>query len=341
MSLCWYEVLGGIRIALMAKNRYYYYDENTFSFVELKPKRSKVIKRSALVLLVSLVLAGFISWGMDRVIGTPQELALIEENAVLQEQLTHVRERMREFSAELTMLSQSDQNLYRTILQADPISDDVLMLGTGGNNQYEEFDRFNPNTSELLKETARQLDELERKVNFQNDSYRELASLAEKRSDWLVQMPAILPANGRVTSGFGMRFHPILKVRRMHAGIDILLAKGSSVFATGDGVVKETGQNSGLGNYVKIHHPATGYMTVYGHLSQVPKEIRRGKKVKRGDVIGLSGNSGLSTAPHLHYEVREANRKPINPIYFFLPSMTPDQYREMFNALESNTSSLD
>ncbi len=325
----------------MAKNRYYYYDENTFSFVELKPKRSKVIKRSALVLLVSLVLAGFISWGMDRVIGTPQELALIEENAALQEQLSHVRERMREFSAELTMLSQSDQNLYRTILQADPVSEDVLMLGIGGNNQYEGFDKFNPNTSELLKETSRQLDELERKVNFQNDSYRELAALAEKRSDWLVQMPAILPANGRVTSGFGQRFHPILKVSRMHAGIDILLPVGSAVYATGDGRILETGRNSGLGNFVKVQHPATGYVTVYGHLSEIPSEIKRGKQVKRGERIGLSGNSGMSTAPHLHYEVRDASRRPFNPIYFFLPSMTPDQYREMFESLEANGSSLD
>lgn len=326
----------------MAKNRYYYYDENTFSFVELKPKRSKVIKRSALLLLVSLVLAGFISWGMDKVIGTPQELALIEENNALQDQLTHVRERMREFSAELSMLSQSDQNLYRTILQADPIADDVLMLGVGGQDQYESFDKFNPSTAELLKETAQQLDELERKVNLQNESYRELASLAEKRSDWLVQMPAILPADGRVTSGFGMRYHPVLKVRRMHAGIDILLPRGSPVYATGQGVVLDVGQNSGLGKYIKIHHSATGYVTVYGHLSEIPKEIRRGKKVARGEQIGLSGNTGLSTAPHLHYEVRDANnRKPYNPILFFLPSMTPEQYREMFAELEANTSSLD
>ncbi len=325
----------------MAKNRYYYYDESTFSFVELKPKRSKVIKRSALILLVSMVLAGFISWGMDKVIGTPQELALIEENAALQEHLAHVKERMRDFSAELTMLSQSDQSLYRTILQADPISDDVLMLGVGGKDPYEAFDKYTPNTSELLKTTAQQLDELERKVNLQNESYRELASLAEKRSDWLVQMPAILPATGRVTSGFGMRYHPLLKIRKMHTGIDILLPTGSPVHSTGDGVVLETGRNSGLGKYIKIQHHATGYVTVYGHLSDIPKTTKRGKKVMRGEQIGLSGNTGLSTAPHLHYEVRDVNRRAHNPVYFFLPSMTPAQYREMFAELEANTSSLD
>lgn len=325
----------------MAKNRYYYYDEETFSFVELKPNRSKVIKRSALLLLVSLVMAGFMSWGMDRMIGTPEELALMDENSALQEQLTRVRERMRDFSAELSTLAQSDHDLYRTILQADPISEDVRRVGIGGQDSYEEFDRFNPSTTDLLKETAHQLGELERKVNLQNESYRELATLAEKRSEWLEQMPAILPAEGQVVSGFGMRFHPILRIRKMHTGIDMPMPIGSPVHATGQGVVHEVSENSGLGKYVKIKHPATGYTTVYAHLSKIPDGIRRGKKVERGEQIGYSGDSGLSSAPHLHYEVRDANRRAVNPIYFFLPSMTPEQYQQMFSDLEDKTSSLD
>ena len=325
----------------MAKNRYYYYDEETFSFVELKPKRSKVIQRGALLLLVALVLAGFLSWGMDRLIGTPQELALLEENSALQEQLTRVRERMRDFSTQLSMLSTSDQELYRTILQADPISEDVRKMGVGGKDPYEEYDRFNPSTADLLKETAQQLDELERKVNLQNESYRELATLAEKRSSWLGQMPAILPADGNVVSGFGMRFHPILRIRRMHHGIDILVSTGTPVHTTGDGVILEAGRNSGLGNYVKVQHPATGYTTVYAHLSKIPDHIKRGRKVERGEQIGFSGNTGLSAAPHLHYEVRDSNRRSVNPVYFFLPSMTPEQYQEMFADLDDKTSSLD
>ena len=325
----------------MAKNRYYYYDEETFSFVELKPKRSKVIKKASLLLLASVVLAGVISWGMDKVIGTPQELSLLEENEALQEQLSLVKERMSEFSDQLSSLAEHDQELYRTILQADPISNDMRMMGVGGNDVYEEFDRFSPSTSEILRETAVQLDELERKVSLQNRSYRELSSLAGKRSDWLVQMPAILPADAKITSGFGMRFHPILRVRRMHAGIDMLAPIGTPVHATGDGVIKKRGENSGLGKFIEVHHPATGYTTVYGHLSSIPKEIRVGKKVQRGEMIGLSGNTGLSSAPHIHYEVRDKNRKPINPVFFFLPSMTPEQYQELFADAEANTSSLD
>ena len=325
----------------MAKNKYYYYDEETFSFVELKPKRSKVIQRAALLLLVSLVLAGFLSWGMDKLIGTPQELALMEENSALQSQLNRVRERMREFSNQLSVLASSDQDLYRTILQADPISEDVRKMGIGGKDPYEEFNRFNPNAAGLLKETALQLDELERKVNLQNESYRELATLAEKRSLWLSQMPAIMPAGGPVVSGFGMRFHPILNIRRMHHGIDILVPTGTPVYSTGDGVILATGRNSGLGNYVKVQHPTTGYSTVYAHLNRIPEGIKRGKQVKRGEQIGFSGNTGLSAAPHLHYEVRDSNRRSVNPIYFFLPSMTPEEYQEKFADLDTKTSSLD
>ena len=325
----------------MAKNRYYYYDEETFSFVELKPKRSKVIKNAAVLLVVSLILAGFISWGMDKTIGTPQELSLLEENTALQEQLSLVKQRMNDFSQQLSMLEESDQELYRTILQADPISEDIRKVGVGGQDPYTEFDRFSPSAAQVLKETAIQLDELERKVNLQNNSYRELASLAVKRSDWLLQMPAILPADGKVTSGFGMRDHPILRIRRMHPGIDILVPTGTPVHATGDGVIKKTGENSGLGKFVEVNHPATGYTTVYGHLSVIPKPIRKGKKVSRGEQIGLSGNTGLSSAPHLHYEVRDKNRRPVNPVFFFLPSMTPEQYQELFAESEANTSSLD
>ena len=324
----------------MAKNRYYYYDEETFSFVELRAKRSKLIKRATITFLIACIVAGVMSWAMDRMIGTPQELALIEENSALQEQLGHVQERLQEFSGELETLSRSDQDLYRTILQAEPISEDVRQVGVGGSDAYEEFQRFNPSTTKLLSETSKQLDQLERQVNLQNESYRELSRLAEKRSAWLAQIPAILPANGEVVSGHGIRMHPILHIRRMHHGIDILVPEGTPVHSTGDGVVAESGQNAGLGKYIKIKHPATGYTTVYAHLSKIPEHVRRGRKVRRGELIGLSGDTGLSAAPHLHYEVRLPNRRSVNPIYFFLPSMTPEQFREKFSELDSIESSL-
>ena len=116
---------------------------------------------------------------------------------------------------------------------------------------------------------------------------------------------------------------------------------GTPVYATGDGVIKKTGQNAGLGKFVEIHHPATGYTTIYAHFSEIPKEIKKGKAVKRGELVGLSGNTGLSSAPHLHYEVRDKNRRAIDPMLFFLPSMTPEEYKELYSEAASNTSSID
>ena len=325
----------------MAKNRYYYYDEETFSFVELKPRRSQALKKAGVLFMAASALALVLSWVFDLTVGTPQELALKDENRVLQTQLEHVKERMRDLSQELEHLSESDQELYRTILQAEPISEDLRQAGVGGTNPYAEFDGYSESTSRLLTETARQLDQLESQVNMQNQSYRELASLAEKRSSWLSQLPAILPAEGKVVSGHGMRMHPILKFRRMHHGIDILVPTGTPVYATGDGVIAESGRNSGLGKYVKINHTATGFTSVYAHLSEISDEVKKGRSVSRGQEIGLSGNTGLSAAPHLHYEVRGKDGRSMNPVFFFHPSMTPEQYREKFAELDNAESSLD
>lgn len=163
--------------------------------------------------------------------------------------------------------------------------------------------------------------------------------LAEARETWRRQMPALLPADGVIVSGFGMRLHPILRVRKMHEGIDILLPYGSPVYAPGDGIVRETGRSAGYGLYIILEHPATGYRTLYGHLSKVL--VRRGQKVQRGDQIALSGNSGRSTGPHLHYEVRDSQGRALNPLQFVAPSMTPHQYQQLLEAAENSRISLD
>ncbi|HET6568366.1 MAG TPA: M23 family metallopeptidase [Rhodothermales bacterium] len=325
----------------MAKNRYYYYDHDACAFVEVGETRSRSSVRLSALTAVVLVLAFATVWLLEGRLVTPYEVALKAENQALQQQLSSTRTRMKRFSTELAQMAKVDQSLYRTLLQADPIPQDVRQAGAGGSDPYQSFDRFSPSTATLLHRSAEQLDQLERQINVQNASYRELTRLAEKRSEWLAQMPAIVPADGPVVSSFGMRMHPILHINRMHAGIDVLVRSGSPVVATGDGVVKATGRNRGFGNYVQISHPATGYTTLYAHLSSIPKDIRPGKKVKRGERIALSGNTGLSTGPHLHYEVRDSNGHPLNPIYFFAPSMTPHEYRKLLKVAASSHIALD
>jgi murein DD-endopeptidase MepM/ murein hydrolase activator NlpD len=325
----------------MARNRYYYYDHETCSFVEVEPKRTNLYAQVGAWVIAALALAGAFTWGLDRLGETPQELALEAENEALRQHLESVEQRMTAFSDQLVELSEADQDLYRTLLQAEPISEDVRQVGVGGADPYESFSRYSPSAEALLRETAQQLDQLERQVGLQNASYRELTTLVGEQERWLAEMPAILPADGPVVSSYGMRMHPILKVRRPHYGIDILVSRGTPVVSPGDGVIKDAGTSASFGKYVKVHHPTTGYTTLYAHLSRIPDDIRRGRKVKRGELIAYSGNTGLSRAPHLHYEVHDEAGKAHNPIYFFAPSMTPSKYKALLESSENLEGSLD
>ena len=325
----------------MPKNRYYYYDHESCNFVEVKAKRTRVYLQGAGVLVVAFLLASAISWSVDEFTQTPQEMALLAENEALRHELTEISGRVQNYSQELKKLSEHDQELYRTLFQAEPISEDVRQVGVGGSDPYEKFSRFSSSTGSLLRTTSENLDKLERQISLQNTSYRELSKLADKREDQLREMPAILPASGPVVSGFGLRFHPILRVRKMHHGIDVLVDTGSPVVATGEGIVREARFSSTYGNFVEIEHPSTGYSTLYAHMSKIDPAIKPGRSVNRGQLIGLSGSTGRSTGPHVHYEVRNKDNRTVNPLYFFAPSMTPSEYKKLVEQTNQSTVSLD
>jgi len=325
----------------MAKNSYYYYDHDACCFVEVKEKRSKVYSRTSLIIVGSLALSVALALGMDRFVQTPQELALIEENVALQQQLDNVSQRITAVADELTRLSEVDQNLYRTLLHASPISEDARQVGVGGSDPFPEYRRFSPSTSSLLARTSQQLEKLELQIGLQNNSYRELVDLASEREVIMAEMPAIIPTEGPIISGFGVRFHPVLKVNRMHYGLDIHVRPGTPVVAAGDGIVRQVGRDAGLGNLIKVEHATAGYVTVYGHLSKVAKGMRRGRKVTRGEIIAYSGNTGLTSGPHLHYEVRDVTGKSLNPVFFLAPSMTPAAYQKLLEETAKTRISLD
>ena len=325
----------------MHKGKRYYYDPDTCTFVELElSTKERVFKYTAFALL-ALFLASLFTLGLDRLFNTPQEIALEAENEALRKHLDSIGERMASIQQELRILAQSDQELYRELLQMEPISPDVRQVGVGGSDPYGEFSAFSEETAELLRSTSQSLDQLERQVGLQTASYRELSVVAEEHKRQMEEVPAILPADGPVVSGYGMRRHPILKIIRPHRGVDILVSQGSDVVAPGDGIIQEVGRGGGLGRYVKIHHPTVGYVTTFAHLSDIPQGVQRGRRVKRGDVVGISGNTGLSKAPHLHYEVRDEKGKSYNPVYFFAPSMTPAEYEKLLAESQKGEVSLD
>ncbi len=324
----------------MSKHRYYYYDQDSCSFVEVNQDRKRFYPHAVGIATLAVIMAVCITWVFDQTTGTPEEMALHSENQALAQQLAQASYRLDIFQDKLKDLSQSDRRLYRTLLEVQPISDDVRQVGVGGVDPHESFERFDSETASLLQETARQLSEIQRQIRLQNASYRDLSQLAHERENWLDEMPAILPVNGPIVSGFGSRLHPILGVHRMHDGLDFLVRMGSPVAAAGDGVVRRVGGGGGYGIHVEIEHPATGYTTFYAHLSEIPEGIEPGAPIERNEVIAYSGNTGRSTGPHLHYEVRRGGRA-INPVHLFAPSMTPQQYSKLLAQEKKANATLD
>ena len=221
-------------------------------------------------------------------------------------------------------------NIYRIIFESEPIPKSVRKVGIGGINRYKDLLDGNLEREDLLIDNYAKIDELKRKLYIQTKSYDDLYNMAVNKEELVAAIPAIQPVSNkdlkRLASGFGRRIDPFLKVKRMHYGLDFSIKVGTPIYATADGkaVVVKT-SFGGFGKHIYLDH-GNGYRTVYAHLDKF--NIKRGQKVKRGELIAYSGNSGRSTAPHLHYEVHK-NGKKVNPINFFFNDLTPSQYEEV------------
>ena len=268
---------------------------------------------------------------------TPRAKALKRENQQLLSQYELMSRDLDIVEKVLEDLQQRDDNIYRIIFEADPIPSTVRKAGFGGSNKYSHLENYN--NSSLIIETARKLDVLSKEAYIQSKSYDEVLKLALSKEKMLASIPAIMPVSNedlkRTASGWGYRFHPIYKVRKMHYGMDFTAPIGTPVYSTGDGKVVETSgsKNSrvGFGLVVKVDHDF-GYETLYAHLNAF--NVKVGQEVKRGDIIGYVGNSGGSTAPHLHYEVHH-NGSAVNPQHYYFKDLTPQEYERMI-AISSN-----
>ncbi|MFB6231018.1 MAG: M23 family metallopeptidase [Salinibacter sp.] len=317
-------------LVVMSQRQKYYYDPETCSFKKVESTWNEWGAYVGQILGLAIILAGFAIWMLDvQWIATPQEQTLKAENKALERQLSQVNDRMSVLSTRLDSLAKRDRTLYRRLFQLKPISEDVRQVGIGGTDPYSKFEKMGKSTEALLRNTTQKLDKLERQVGLQRASYRELYDVAKQRRERLRQLPAIRPANGPIISGFGMRKHPILKVRKMHAGVDFLLQKGTPVMATANGTVKRAEWSRSYGKVIEVRHSKSEYVTRYAHLSKIPDDVHPGAQVQRGDTIGYSGNTGQSTGPHLHYEVRNMDGKALDPMQFFVPDMSPKSYHRL------------
>jgi murein DD-endopeptidase MepM/ murein hydrolase activator NlpD len=320
----------------------YYYDAQTLSYRKIKPKRGRKIGLFFLTLF-GIFLSGFLlllAYINIPSLETPKERELRREIAQLELQYDLLNKKMEQAEVVLDQLAQRDNNLYRTYFETNPIPEEQRKAGFGGVNRYRNLEGFDH--SELLRSTSERLDVLTKQIVVQSRSLDEIARMAATKEKLLEAIPAIQPVNNedltRMASGFGYRRDPFTKARKFHYGMDFTAPRGTPIYATGDGVVKRAdNRSSGFGKHIRIDH-GFGYMSIYAHLFKY--NVRRGQRVKRGDLIGFVGSTGRSEAPHLHYEIHKDGRR-INPINFYYGNLTPEEYAKMLALSQQENQSLD
>ncbi|MEO1410043.1 MAG: M23 family metallopeptidase [Bacteroidota bacterium] len=275
---------------------------------------------------------------------SPKEKALMREINQMEYKYATLNNKMDLMSKVLNNVQERDASVHRMLFGMDPIDGDVWNGGIGGHDRYSNLTDYK-STGELLRATEGKMDKLMRQVSIQSQSLDEIEVLAADKEKMLASIPAIKPVrsdklkrNIRSLSGFGWRLHPIYKRRKMHTGLDFTSPSGTPIQATGDGIVTAVKKiKNGYGNHVIIDH-GYGYKSLYAHMSKI--EVQRGQKVQRGQQIGAVGNTGTSTAPHLHYEVIFKGKK-VNPIHYCMDGLTPEQYQELVNEAAIPNQSFD
>jgi len=322
----------------MAKGKYRYNtDSLTYEKIEYSPRR--IIMMGLTYLSVIFVVGFIFMFTWLHFFPSTREQALIDENNELRIQYQHINNRMGTVQNVLADIANRDNNIYRIIFETDPIPSEIRTAGYGGVNRYAELEA-KPNMA-IAVETSKRLDKLYKMLYIQSLSFDSVIDLAKNKEKMLRCIPAIQPLSGkdvkRMASGFGYRIHPVYKTVKFHDGVDLTASTGTKIYATGDGVVTLAEYNRGYGKMVKINH-GYNYETAYGHMSMIL--VKKGQKIKRGDVIGLVGNTGTSTGPHVHYEVRKHGR-PVNPVNYYLNDLTPEEFDEVLKVSLHPTQSFD
>ncbi|NVO20675.1 MAG: M23 family metallopeptidase [Bacteroidetes bacterium] len=273
-------------------------------------------------------------------VSSPRERIL--KNEVEQYKLNYkiLNDRLKNLQTVLDDLQDRDDNIYRVIFEAEPVPASMRKAGYGGADRYSKLSGVS--NSDIIVSTTKKLDEITGQMYVQSKSFDDVFKMAKNKEKVIASIPAIQPVDfhdlRRIGSYFGYRTDPFYKVTKFHEGIDFAAAVGTPVYATGDGVVTEAEFNrGGYGMCIKINH-GYSYETFYAHLSSM--KVRIGQKITRGMIIGAVGNTGKSTAPHLHYEVHKGGN-PINPIYFFFNDITPKEYQAMIEQSSKPSQTLD
>jgi murein DD-endopeptidase MepM/ murein hydrolase activator NlpD len=321
----------------------YYYDTETCKYERVKVKKSDIVLNALgiFALITIMAVALVIVYTTSNYFESPKELMqrnkLAEQDFVI-ENLSKELDVLKDVITEVEI---RDDNIYRKILGAEPIDKDIREAGVGGYDRYKDLREKKLLNEEVIIGLLEKVDQLKRKVYIESKSQDDVIKLAENKEKLYAAIPAIQPISNKqllaLASGFGFRVHPIYKVKKMHTGIDFAASIGTPIYATADGkVVTVDVKFSGYGKVVEIDH-GFGYKTRYAHMHEFA--VRAGQSIKRGDLVGYVGNTGLSTAPHLHYEVL-INGSQVDPVHYFYNDLTATEYEKVLELASIENQSL-
>ena len=300
----------------MAKVKYYY-DQDSLSYRKIEVKNRRKVRNVLAFIAASAIFGvGFVLILLSTpMLSTPTEISQARELENYKLNYEQLQRKMGQVEEVLEHLQERDNQIYRVVFETNPISEDVRKAGFGGANRYKSLDGFT--NSDVIISTTKRLDILSKQMVVQSKSFDEIQRLAVDKEKLLAAIPSIQPiANDdltRMASGFGWRTDPFTKARRRHKGMDFTAPRGTPIYATSDGKVKRADARAlGYGKHIRIDH-GFGYVTLYAHLSGY--NVKRGQRVKRGDIIGYVGNTGRSQAPHLIMKFTKTAKRLIQLIF--------------------------
>lgn len=311
----------------MSAKKKYKINPETLAMEQVEQGFRYWIRQTGIYILAGIVIGILFLYLFLTFFPSPREKQLLREKASLESQLEVLNIQVDQMQVVMTDLQQRDDNLYRVLFGAEPIP---LSVRQGAQRKIDYYEQIAQMTnSEIAADLALKVDLLEKEIYVQAKSYDEVAQMAKEQEIRMENIPAIQPVMNkdlkRVASGYGMRIDPVYHVRKFHQGMDFTAPTGTEVFATGNAKVDFAGWKQGYGNTVILDH-GYGYKTLYAHLYKIL--VRKGQKVRRSDIIALVGNTGKSTGPHLHYEVR-LNNKPVDPRNYYFYDLSPEEYDQM------------
>jgi murein DD-endopeptidase MepM/ murein hydrolase activator NlpD len=317
----------------MSQKVFYRYNPTTEKFERVYPSKRERMYVFVRQFIVGVIVALILCVIAYNIIDTPREKELRKANERLASQVDVLNRRIDEATVVMEDLAARDNNFYRVMLQAEPMTAARRYAGLERQRAYDALDSM-PD-AELLRNVNNKLDMLERLIYSQIKSYDYLRDQAAMLDQRVAHIPAIQPVSEKhlrvMASGYGYRVDPVYGTTKFHEGMDFSAPQGTPVYATADGTVIHSSWESAYGNLIEINH-GYNYVTRYAHLSEIL--VRNGQTVKRGDLIGKVGNTGKSTGPHLHYEVR-LRGEPQNPVNYYFFDLTPAQYDEMIRLAEN------